>query len=205
MNEKTDYHQALLPGGIYHLFSRAVGSEKLFLSEANYLYFLQRLKHDTQFVCRFYAFSLLPNHFHLLVKINDEAALIQHFEEVKNKKFEPNTHDISDFVMERFSNFLNGYTKAFNKMYQRKGALFMDYLRRSNAATDADFMSFVWYVHKNAVHHQLTKKVGDWPYDSYKTILNNKATELLSEELIERFGGREAFLEFHQQEVLPKS
>ncbi len=33
--------------------------------------------------------------------------------------------------MERFSNFLNSYTKSFNKANNRKGALFMDYLKRS--------------------------------------------------------------------------
>ena len=110
----TDYHQPLLPGETYHLFSRAVGSEKLFLSADNYLFFLQKLKLHTSSVCQFYCYSLLPNHFHLLAKINDKEHIIKHFEEIKKVSYQPLQHDICDFIMERFSNFLNSYTKAFN-------------------------------------------------------------------------------------------
>lgn len=75
----TDYHQPLLPDNIYHLFSRAIGMEKLFMSHENYLFFLQKLKHHTSSVCRFYCYSLLPNHFHFLVKVNDEKSILRHF------------------------------------------------------------------------------------------------------------------------------
>jgi len=35
----NDYHQPLFPDNIYHLFSRAVGMEKLFLSHENFCFF----------------------------------------------------------------------------------------------------------------------------------------------------------------------
>ena len=118
-----DYHQQLMPNHTYHLFSRAVGNEKLFLVSENYLFFLQKLKHHTSSSCKIYCYSLLPNHFHLMVKIGDEATIIKHFEDVKKVGFQHLQHDICDFIMERFSNLLNSYTKAFNKMHKRKGAL----------------------------------------------------------------------------------
>ena len=74
--------------------------------------------------------------------------------------------------MEQFSNWMNGYTKAFNKMYDRKGGLFIDYMKRTEAETDADITSFIFYIHKNAVHHGLSKKIGDWSFDSYQSILS---------------------------------
>ena len=113
-------------------------------------------------------------------------------------------HDLSDFIMERFSNFLNSYTKAFNKVNNRKGSLFMDYLKRSRVNVDCDFTSFIWYLHKNAVHHQLTKAVGEWPYDSYQSLLSDAPTSLLRNDVIEWFGSKEAFIEFHQQRIEPK-
>lgn len=203
-NAMTDYHQLLLPEQTYHLFSRAVGKEKLFLSEENYFFFLKKLKHHTASVCDFYCYSLLPNHFHLLGKICDEEKIIRHFEEVKNTAFDLQQHSLPDFVMERFSNCLNSYTKAFNNLHNRKGALFKDYLKRSKCENDQDFTTYVWYVHKNAVHHQLTDKIGAWKFDSYQSILSDERTSLLRKEVIEWFGNKEAFINFHQQPVFPK-
>ena len=144
----NQYHQPLLPEQIYHLFSRAVGNEKLFLSHENYLYFLQKLKQHTSDVCNLYAYSLLPNHFHLVAKMKEEDEVRKQFEIVKKIKFNPLQHDVSDFIMERFSNFLNSYSKAFNKVYKRKGALFMDYLKRSTVNKSSDFTSYIWYYIK---------------------------------------------------------
>src|SRR5690349_5883482 len=101
---KPDYHQPLLPTRIYHLFSRAVGNEKLFLCDDNYRFFLEKLNQHTSAFCRLYAYSLLPNHFHLLVKLNDDKTIIQNFELIKNMTFQPSQHKLADFIMERFSN-----------------------------------------------------------------------------------------------------
>jgi putative transposase len=199
------YHQPLQPDGIYHLFSRAVGSEKLFPNKDNYYFFLQKLKQHTSPVCQLYCYSLLPNHFHLLTKIQDEACLIRSFEKVKKESYKELEHDLTDFVMERFSNFLNSYSKSFNKVNRRRGALFMDYLKRSKTKNDIDFTAFVWYIHKNAVHHQLVKSVGEWKFDSYNSILSSAPTSLLREEILEWFGGKEKFVEFHQQKIYPKN
>lgn len=149
----------LLSDNYYHLFNRAVGQEKLFKTTDNYLYFLTRLKHHISPVADLYAYSLLPNHFHLVIRVRPELDLIKHFEAKKNKSFNSSEHILSAFVMEQFSNWLNGYTKAFNKMFKRKGGLFMDYLKRSEATKDSSLTSFIFYVHKNAVHHGLTKQI----------------------------------------------
>ena len=186
------------------MFSRAVGSEQLFLSADNYRFFLQKLKQHTSAVCDMYGYALLPNHFHLLARIKDEETVIRHFAEVKRCSFQLLQHDLPDFIMERFSNFLNSYTKAFNKMYHRKGALFMDYLKRSQANEDSDFTAYIWYIHKNAVHHQLVQAVGEWQYDSYRSLLSDAPTSLLRNEVLEWFGNRNKFIKFHQQKVYPK-
>lgn len=200
----TNYHQPLIPGNSYHLFSRAVGNEKLFHSVENYLFFLQKLKEHTSSICALYCYSLLPNHFHLLARINDEESLVKKFKEIKKTTYDSNKHDLSDFIMERFSNFLNSYTKAFNKMYQRKGALFMDYMKRSMVNHDADFTSYIWYIHKNAVHHKLASKPGEWRFDSYHSILSEAPTMLLRAEVVAWFGNKNEYIKFHQQQIRPK-
>jgi putative transposase len=201
---KTDYTQPLYPDNFYHVFSRAIGNEKLFLSHENYHFFLRKLQLHTALVCSVYCYALLPNHFHLLIHIKPESSIIAAFELVKKKTFSHSVHNLSDFVMERFSNFLNSYAKAFNKAYRRKGALFMDYLKRAGVKNDADMTAFIWYIHKNAVHHGLASRVGEWDHDSYLSILSQKPTKLLRKAVIDWFGNKEQFLKFHRQEVVVK-
>jgi REP element-mobilizing transposase RayT len=197
----NNQHTPLLADQFYHVFSRAVGSEKLFISNENYLYFLRKMKHHILPVADVFAYSLLPNHFHLLVRIKQMETLNAYFENRKSKPFNELVNDMPDFVMEQFSNWLNGYTKAFNKMYNRKGGLFIDYLKRSEALTDTDITSFIFYIHKNAVHHELTKQIGEWSYDSYPLILSEKPTSLLRNEIIAWFGSKKWFIDFHQQNI----
>lgn len=199
-----NYHKPLIPGETYHLFSRAVGSEKLFKSNENYRYFLSKCITHTARVADYFAYALIPNHFHLLARIKPAEVIIPFYEEKKQKPFDPLHTDLSDFIMERYSNWLNGYTKAFNKMYNRKGALFMDYLRRSHALSDRDFCNFIFYVHKNAVHHGLTKTIGDWKWDSYNSIISHLPTQLQREDILQFFGGHDPFIKFHDRKIFIK-
>jgi REP element-mobilizing transposase RayT len=194
-------HCPLLPGEFYHLFNRAVGSETLFRSKENYRYFLSKMKQHILPVADLFVYSLLPNHFHLLIRIKPGETIQSLYKIKKRKTFDEKQHDLPDFIMEQFSNWTNGYTKAFNKMYNRKGGLFMDYMKRSEAETDADITSFIFYVHKNAVHHGLSKKIGDWLFDSYQSILSEKPTALMREEVINWFGSKQLFVDFHNQPV----
>ncbi len=63
------YHQDLIPDKIYHIYSRAVGDEKLFKSDENYRYFLQKFKNYILPIADIYTWTLLPNHFHFMIRI----------------------------------------------------------------------------------------------------------------------------------------
>ena len=195
-----DYHIPLLPGNTYHLFSRANGNEKLFLNNNNYAFFLQRLEKHTSPIADLFAYNLLPNHFHLMMQMKSVEVIEQHFQEVKKeKKFTVGL--APDFVMERFSNCMNSYTKAFNKMYNRRGALFMDYLRRVEIQSDDQFRQTVFYIHKNAVHHGLVKQINDWPYSSYYSILQSQTAFLNVKNVLDMFDGLPGFIAFHGQPI----
>ena len=68
-------HLPLLPDNYYHLYNRAVGNERLFRSEENYRYSLRKLKEHILPVAHFWTYSLMPNHFHLLVKVREEPVI----------------------------------------------------------------------------------------------------------------------------------
>ena len=181
----TSYHPPLLPGNIYHMFNRAVGNEKLFRQRDNYLYFLLKYAAHVNEVCDTYCYCLLPNHFHLLIRIKEEAQIAACFEKVKNKKPPQYCNGaFNEFIIERFSNWLNGYTKAFNKMYERKGSLFIDYTKRVRIDKDEGFSKVIHYVHANAVHHSLVKTTGEWEFCSYNSLLSKAHTLLLRDEVL---------------------
>jgi putative transposase len=195
-----DYHMPLIPGHFYHIFSRAIGSEKLFLEDENYRYFLLKMNEHLLGVCVIWAYCLIPNHFHLLVEIKEEAGIQNAFDLVKKgKSFHLDL--VSDFVMERFSNWLNGYTKALNKRINRKGALFTNYLRRVEVSKDSQLSATMFYIHKNPVHHGLVEKIQDWPWSSFHEFISEKPSLLNRGEVLEWFGGNAGFLDFHSQPI----
>lgn len=192
----------LYPDTVYHLYNHANGSEKVFREFENYHFFLEKMKLHLLPVMDVYAYSLIPNHFHLVVKTKGEDAITQEFQKRKGVDFDEKIHNLSDFIMHRVGNLLNTYTKSYNKVYKRMGSLFMANTKRTTAARLEDVLTFIFYAHKNAVHHGLTKKIGEWKYDSYPELISSKPTFLKRDEVLSLFGTREQFIEEHQNLII---
>jgi REP element-mobilizing transposase RayT len=195
----ADYHIQLLPGKTYHLLSRAIGDEKLFRETTNYYFFLSRMQKHLSPVAGILAYCLLPNHFHCMIKIKDEHFLKDEFARVKkNKLFTPEL--APRFVTERVGNFLNSYCKAYNKMYRRKGALFIDYCRRVLIEDDQQLGNTLFYIHNNPVRHGYCKRIEDWGWSSYHNFVSNAPLSLSQQEVLDWIGGKERFIEFHRRQ-----
>ena len=195
-----DYHIPLLADNIYHITARAVGNEKLFLNDDHYKFFLKRFNNYITPVADTMAYSLLPNHFHFLIQVKPYSQLQEYFKIIKSHGKEEEGWQ-PDFVMQQFSNMLNSYAKSFNIKNNRKGALFMDYLRRVEVTSDAQYSATVFYIHKNAVHHGCCKAIDDWPWSSYNSFLTNARTELERKKVLDWFGGTEKFIQYHAQPI----
>lgn len=153
------------PDKFYHLVNHAVGSENLFRCADNYYYFLNRYAYHTQAVFETYAYCLMPNHFHLLIRVKASEEL------EKEPKFEGNVHKL---VMQKVSNWLNGYARTYNIKYKRKGALFIDYTKRFEIESEAYFTTAVNYIHQNPVNHRFVSRPHDWEYSSYHAFFRLK-------------------------------
>ena len=92
MKQNVDFFES---GKIYHVFSRAIGNEALLKEPENYRFFLEKFDFYCSQVLETLANCLITNHFHFLVRINENAS--------------------NQEVVKSFSDFLNSYTKAFNK------------------------------------------------------------------------------------------
>ena len=193
-------YDILVPEQFYHLYNRAVGSEKLFLNEENYRFFLSKINTYTSAIATIYAYCLLPNHFHFFVKIKSEREILQLYESKKNKPMQQNDAIImSEFIMEQFSNCFNSYTKSFNKVYNRQGKLFMDHLHRKLIDDASYYAKIIHYIHTNPTKHRTVKNITQWKYSSYNAYISNLQTKLPRKEVIDWFGNVEQFVLFHNQ------
>lgn len=167
----TDIFQ---PGEFYHLYNHAVGNENLFRNRDNYLYFLQRFRYYISDVGACFAYCLMPNHFHFLIQIKPSEAIDHFWKLYRPVDMEhPGYHPI---VMNQFSRMLNGYTQAYNKMFSRKGALFLDYIKRKQVTEQAYLTNLISYIHYNPVHHGFCLNIADWEFSSYRSLSGPGAT-----------------------------
>ena len=201
----------MLPGRTYHLYTHANGSENLFRSDENFRYFLKRYEEFVTDVADTLAWCLMPNHLHLLVKIKSEAELVGFFKDKNLVKdltglLRDRHQDLSGLELEvelerliilQFSHLFNAYTKAYNKVYQRRGSLFVRAFKRKEITTDSYYTSIIQYIHRNPVHHGFAKQLTDWPWTSYHSYLHPHLTPL-QQEVINWFGNREQFILLHQ-------
>lgn len=191
------YHIPLEPGRLYHLFNHAVGDELLFRNENNFEFFLEKYALHTEAVCDTYSYTLMPNHFHFVVKIKPMEDCMLHFEKTKKTRYDSSMHNLPDFIMERFSNLCNCYAKSYNKSYNRKGSLFIDYMKRSEVDNKLYFCNLITYIHFNSVHHGFCKDPLFWKWTSLHAFLADKKTKIKKEPVLKAFGGIDEFKTAH--------
>lgn len=65
----------LISGSMYHIWTHANGNENLFRTDENYLYFLAKYAHYIYPVAETFAYCLMPNHLHLMIRVREEQEL----------------------------------------------------------------------------------------------------------------------------------
>lgn len=185
------------PGAIYHVYNHGNASDLIFREEPNYHFFLKRYQKYVPNIADTYAYCLMPNHFHLVLRLKTEDELVSFI----GKKY-PETDlrsfgSFADLFSNQFKNFLISYAKAFNKMYNRRGSLFLDNLNRNLIDSEEYFFQAIRYVHLNPVKHGFANSPGDWPYSSFNIHLSDTPTFLERRKVIKWFGGRASFISYH--------
>jgi len=185
----------LQPDRYYHIYNCGINGENLFKETINYTYFLKLYnRHIMPYVDTF-AWCLLPNHFHLLVKIIDMTGKGDDPTGFKNLSGLTTQKPIH----QRFSNLFNAYSKSINKIYNRHGSLFERPFKRKLIDNETYLTTLVTYIHNNPVHHGFTRHASQWPWSSYQTCLNNKATKLKRSQVLTWFNDVANFKYVHEQ------
>jgi len=186
-----DNKEPLVCGKTFHVYNRAVGGELLFKADNDYRYFLRKMSRFILPIANIYAYCLIPNHFHLLLKIK-ESNDIQELAKI-------DTEDYSKYLSSIFGNFFNSYSKSFNKVYERQGRLFIQPFKRKSVEYEDYFIVLVNYIHRNPLHHGLVENFKDWKYSSFSSFLSVKTSKLDRHEVMNYFRTVDHFVNFHEE------
>lgn len=188
---------------IYHVYNRTNNRELLFRTDWNYAFFLKLFAKYISPFAMTYAWCLLPNHFHFLIKIRTEEEILKHIvaipevNQTKTQKMFLIKKDIDLLLEMEFKRFFTSYAMSFNKMFARTGNLFCRTFKRVKINSDGHFTGAIIYIHSNAWKHKLVDKIDDYKWTSYHTVVSENPTMLLRDEIIEWFGTKDSFIKSH--------
>jgi len=178
-------------GKFYHIYNRGIDGCDLFKGNENCEYFLNLYDQHISPIADTFAWVLMKNHFHLLVRIKAE-------EDIKNLEGFRNLQGLK--LHQPFSNLFNAYAKAFNKQNKRTGSLFEHPFHRKLISDIEQFKRVVIYIHNNPMHHNITKNAMDYRWSSYLTFISLKPTHLQREEVLGWFDNEAKFKSAHDND-----
>ncbi|MBN2727950.1 MAG: transposase [Bacteroidales bacterium] len=178
----TKYRSKLDSGKYYHVFNHAFGKENIFIEDKNYLYFLKKFEAFLSIYVDTFAYCLMPNHFHFLIRVNESDQY--------------NSNQLS----RAFKSFFTSYTNSFNKTYNKWGSLFQPRFKRLLIENNEQLLTTAIYIHCNPVKHSFVDSPIEWEFSSYNSIIENKSnTWLNTKEIISWFDNIENFMYCHEK------
>ncbi|MBU8892705.1 MAG: transposase [Bacteroidales bacterium] len=195
----------------YHIYNRGNNYENIFIDEKDYQHFLKLFDIYIGSVADTYAWCLMKNHFHILVRIkeeneigylnsvnaNSEDAGIKwetHFVETPGREFvkKPNP-------TQQFKHFFNSYSRWFNLRHNRRGSLFEKNYERKLVSNQKQLTNLVIYIHNNSVKHGFVGHITEYPWSSYHAAISKEPTKIKRKELISYFDNIENFKFLHNR------
>ncbi len=197
-------------GKYYHIFNRGNNRENIFINDEDHLHFLELYAIYIETVADTFAWCLMKNHFHVMVRIHnlDEIGYLDsrraksndlhlkwktHLPEIPDANF-----TIKPFPERQFQHLFNAYSKWFNIRHTRTGSLFENTFDRKLIDHQKYFRNMILYIHQNPLKHGIADHVLDYPWTSYLTILSSQATRLKRQAVIDGFSGIDVFETEHQ-------
>ena len=139
--------------GIYHVMLRGINHQDIFEDREDYWKFLRLLRQQTfpednqgkplPPHCIIYAYCLMPNHVHLLIRELDEG------------------------ISAPISSISIAYAQYFNKRYEHSGHLFQDRFKSEPVNDMTYFVTLLRYIHQNPIAAGIAPDVRHYPWSSW--------------------------------------
>lgn len=140
--------------GIYHIMLSGNEQRNIFLDDADRQKFLETLaKKKTEKECSLYAYCLMDNHIHLVVRENHKQ--------------------ISTII----KGIATSYAMFFNIKYDRAGHVFHSRFKSESVDDEQYLISLIRYVHNNPVQAGIADKPEQYRWSSYHSYVSPGAGE----------------------------
>ena len=158
--------------GIYHVMLRGINKQQIFFDEEDHLIFLHELNKFRE-VCHYevYAYCLMRNHIHLLLKVGDVP------------------------LGEIFKRIGVSFVLWYNTKYQRVGHLFQDRFKSEAVEDDRYFMTVLRYILNNPVKAKICSAAEDYRFSSAAEYVR-QAKGITDTGFALRMTSREQFIRF---------
>ncbi|WP_051906926.1 transposase [Sulfurospirillum sp. SCADC] len=153
--------------GFYHIINRGVARANIFLSDDDYVQFLQIMQDASQeYGFAIYSFCLMSNHYHLLLKISDRNLSIL------------------------MQNINSRYSIYFNHKYKRVGPLWQGRFKSWYLFDTSYLQTLIKYIEYNPIKANITQDIGEYPWamsSRNATFFSHKvqSTRMLNFELLD--------------------
>ena len=157
------------PGTLHHVMARGIDRASIFRDDADRDDFLGRLGGLViSGAFTVYAWALLPNHFHLLVRSGNRP------------------------LARAMRSLLTGYAGAFNRRHKRHGHLFQNRYKSIVVEEDPYFLELIRYLHLNPLRAGVVaslRALDGYPYAGHAAILGTHPRPWQAAgEVLEHFG-----------------
>jgi len=139
--------------GIYHVMMRGINHQNIFEDVEDYYQFIttldrMRVRYDDEgnpcgTNCTYYAYCLMSNHFHLLIRERGES------------------------VGETVKRIASSYVYYYNMKYGRDGHLFKERFKSEPVNDMAYFVTLLRYIHQNPIKAGIVNNIKDYEYSSW--------------------------------------
>jgi putative transposase len=184
-----------LPNTVYHVYNQTNNTELLFIDEADYNRFKDKVRKHLLPVADILCYCLMPTHFHFqtLLKVEGLAESTVH---LNQQRFH-----------EEIRIMLSSYVRYFNNRHGRRGSLLRSKTKAKPAYSDfvpedfelKDDQPFTLYIpyiktcfryiHHNPNEAELVSSPEDWPYSSAPDYAGLRDEGICNYELTERLLG----------------
>ena len=162
---------------IYHVMIRGINRQNLFEDDEDRYRFIEILRECKEISgYELYAFCLMTNHVHLLLRECDEPL---------------------EVIFKRIG---SRYVYWYNDKYQRVGHLFQDRFRSENVEDDTYFLTVLRYIIQNPMKGGMEKEPGTYRWTSFREYCEGRGTITDIDFAVGVMGSKETLIGFLKQE-----
>jgi len=197
-----NYWQEFQEYEYYHIYNKGIKGLTLFKCEQDYADFLSKYMKYVTMCFDTYAYCLMPNHFHFLVRVKSMEVIKLFAESQKTKKavgFINDSNFLNEFISDQFKRMLSSVAISYKNRNNHQGAVFVERFKRIQSQDIFKNIHWLTYIHHNPIHHGYAKEYEQWKYSSFNSFFTKSETLICCDDVYEWFGGKEYFIQYHNE------